>query len=92
MDIYKNEKHKHENEGATPLSDAEILDMASRIRAARASKEFELAYDLTKKLADAGHVPSIREWGAILESGELGGRDLDGAMRYFALGARKNDA
>ena len=91
MDIYYEAKENGREENL-PLSEAEILNISSQIREARSKKEFELVYHLTKRLADEGHIPSLREWGAILEAGEFGTRDLDGAMYYFSLGAKKNDA
>ena len=73
------------------LSRAECTELYSKMREARRSREYELSYPLCQRLADARYIPAVREWGALLESGELGEVRLDEAMRYFKLGATLSD-
>ena len=73
------------------LDEKERRELWQKLRDARRNREYELAYPLCKRLADAEYVPAIREWGAILESGELGQVRLDEAMRYFKIGATLAD-
>lgn len=74
------------------LDSGECLTLWNKAVLAKRNKEYELYYKLCERLADGGFIPAVREWGSILESGELGEANLDGAMRCFKIGADRCDA
>ena len=76
---------------AYELSDIECDRLLSVARAALKARDYPNAIDAMHLLADLGNTEAEREWGAILERGAIVARDLDGAMRYFAAAAMKND-
>ena len=70
----------------------ELDDKLTEIDDAMAKKDYALALEGYRFLADIGHLPSMREYASILESGTLIKKDLDGAMRYFGIAAERGDA
>lgn len=74
------------------LSNQECIELYSKMCEAKKSREYENYYPICQRLADAKYLPALREWGRLLESGELGEARLDEAMRYFKLGAMLYDA
>lgn len=73
------------------LSKKECTEIFARMRDAKRDKEYDQFYRICKRLADSRYIPAVCEWGALLESGELGEVKLDEAMRYFKMGAMLSD-
>ena len=74
------------------LTPEEIDEKLLEIEHALEKKDFTLALEGYRFLADLGHTESEREYAIILERGELTDRNLDMAMTYFGRAAEKNDA
>ena len=74
------------------LTRVELDYIYSSLKDARKRRDYAEAYSLCKYLADKGYIAAVREWAAILESGELGTPKLDEAMRYFLIAAEERDA
>ena len=74
------------------LNEREVTEYLERQAYAKSKKEYEAYVEYSKILAWAGHTESEREYGRMLEKGDLVSRDYDEAMRFFLRAARKHDA
>ncbi len=74
------------------FTEAEVRELAELYSAALANKEYESAVEYCRILASTGKLEFEREYGRMLERGELVTRDYDLAMRYFLSAAKKFDA
>lgn len=74
------------------LSRAEEQELSAAFRDAMRARSYETAVGYCKLLANAGCTDFEREYGAILEKGELAPRNYDEAMSYFLRAAKKQDA
>ena len=68
-----------------------LAELTEGIDRAMTAKDYLSAVESYRFLADMGHIPAIREYGSILERGDVIKRDLDGAMRCFHRGAKMGD-
>ncbi|MBR2344027.1 MAG: sel1 repeat family protein [Clostridia bacterium] len=73
------------------LGAEELADIEREVARAFDAKEFEIAAEGYRILADFGNLRAMREYGRILERGEIATRDLDLAMHYFGLAAEQCD-
>lgn len=73
------------------LGDEEARALLENARAQIKRREYEGALDAYRMLADLGITDAEREYAVILERGDFLPRDLDSAMHFFLLAARKND-
>ena len=73
------------------LSEKECNELFAKMNEAIKEGIYEEYYALAERLAASGFVPALREWGDLLESGELGEVRLDDAMRVFRRGALASD-
>ena len=69
----------------------EIAELISELKKAKASGEYETLVENYKILADIGITEAEREYGKLLEKGNLVPRNLDMAMEYLSRAARKQD-
>ena len=74
------------------LSDIELKDELDALRAAVKNKEYKLAADGYRKLAEDGYTEAQKEYANILEKGVLVPTDFALATEYFYKAAKKNDA
>ena len=74
------------------LNERETAEYLERLSLAKQKKEYEAYVEYTKILAWSGHTESEREYGRMLEKGDLVTRDYDEAMRFFYRAAKKHDA
>ena len=74
------------------LSDVELKDELEALRMAVKNKEYKLAADGYRKLAEDGYTEAQKEYANVLEKGVLVPRNYDLAMEYFYKAAKKNDA
>ncbi len=74
------------------FADAELRYLADCYRTSLAAKEYEASAEYCRILADAGYADFEREYALMLEAGSIVPRSYDGAMKYFLLSAKKNDA
>lgn len=73
------------------FSKAEIEELVLAFSEAVKNREYESVVQFCKILAEAGHTDSEREYGRMLEKGELVLRDYDEAMKFFMRAAKKNE-
>ena len=73
------------------LTELDIRKAEEDIKAAMKGREYERAVIGYRALADLGVVSAAVEYARILEEGELLPKNLDLAMKYFALAARARD-
>ena len=74
------------------LDEREIKEYLGKLNSAKERKEYEVYVEYSKILAWAGHTESEREYGRMLEVGNLVERNYDEAMRFFYRAAKKHDA
>jgi len=74
------------------LSRDELALRADEIKRALPARDYETAIENYIILADFGNAEAQREFGILLEHGEVINRDLDRAMKYFRMAAEQNDA
>ena len=74
------------------LDARETLEYVERRNFAKEKKEYEAYVEYLKILAWSGHTESEREYGRLLEKGDLVQRNYDEAMRFFYRAAKKYDA
>ncbi|MBQ7332729.1 MAG: sel1 repeat family protein [Clostridia bacterium] len=74
------------------LSEREISEYLEKLELAKRKKEYEAYVEYSKILAWAGRTESEREYGRMLELGDLVERNYDEAMRFFYRAAKKHDA
>ena len=74
------------------FDEREIKEILERQAESLKNKEYEAYVEYTKLLAFAGQIEGEREYGRMLEKGELVSRDYDEAMRFFCCAAKKRDA
>lgn len=74
------------------LNEREISEYLDKLAAAKRRKEYEASLEYSKILAWAGHTESEREYGRMLELGNLVERNYDEAMRFYYRAAKKHDA
>jgi len=77
---------------AITLSDTELRDELDALSKAVKNKEYKLAVDGYRKLAEDGYTEAQKEYANILEKGALVPGNYDLAMEYFFKAAKKNDA
>ena len=77
---------------AIQLNEREISEYLEKLSAAKRKKEYEASLEYSKILAWAGHTESEREYGRMLETGDLVERNYDEAMRFYHRAAKKYDA
>lgn len=73
------------------LTNAELTEFCEELSRAKARGEYETVLENTRILADFGNPEAQREYAVMLEKGRLIPRDLDKAMEYFFLAAKKRD-
>ena len=71
------------------LDARETLEYVERRNFAKEKKEYEAYVEYLKILAWSGHTESEREYGRLLEKGDLVQRNYDEAMRFFYRAAKK---
>ena len=74
------------------LNEREISEAIEKLEVAKRRREYEAALEYSKILAWAGHTESEREFGRMLELGNLVERNYDEAMRFYYRAAKKYDA
>ncbi len=74
------------------LNVREISEYLEKLESAKRRREYEAALEYSKVLAWAGHTESEREYGRMLETGNLVERNYDEAMRFYYRAAKKHDA
>ncbi len=74
------------------LSEREIAEYLEKLDSAKRRREYEASLEYSKILAWAGHTESEREYGRMLELGNLVERNYDEAMRFYYRAAKKHDA
>lgn len=77
--------------GELTLSVEEMAELHAALRLAVAHREYETVFAYRHILADMGDTEAQRDYASMLERGEMGERDPDGAMVYYAMAAEKND-
>lgn len=74
------------------LTPEEIDEKIEEINKAEELRQYELAAEGHRVLADLGRTESQKKYAAMLEKGDIVPRDLDAAMEYYYMAAEKNDA
>lgn len=74
------------------LTPEEIEEKIIEIENAEELRQYELAAEGHRILADMGRLESQKKYASLLEKGDIVTRDLDAAMEYYYLAAEKNDA
>ena len=74
------------------LSGREVSEYLEKLDVAKRRREYEASVEYSKILAWAGHTESEREYGRMLEMGNLVERNYDEAMRFYYRAAKKHDA
>lgn len=73
------------------FTESEVQDALELARQSMKRRDYDYSLLIYKALADNGITEAEREYGIILERGSLVPRDLDCAMRYFGMAAKKQD-
>ncbi len=73
------------------FTQAEIRELEALYESARKNKEYEAVAEYLRILAGTGASDYEREWGRVLEKGDIAPRDYDAAMDYFLRAAKKCD-